>query len=165
MSKELMVQVVNDFGREIGAQLDVDDEAYCCLAVDDNFQIHLKFNEHFGGMLFYSELSEVPRIGRKEILRHYVMENGSVESNNLTFSYDHDSKSIGIACLLPRTFMNADNFKKLLQKLIERREKEKEDMARFNQGELPRDNIKFASSGGGESMSGGGMGNMAFMRL
>ncbi|MDR1434788.1 MAG: type III secretion system chaperone [Puniceicoccales bacterium] len=166
MSKELMVQIVNDFGQEIGTQLDVDDEAYCCLAVGEEFQIHLKFNEHFDGMILYAELGEVPSIGKKEILRHYVMQNGSIDSDNLAFSFDDESKQLGMACLLPKTFMNLDNFKKLLEKLITRHEKEHEDMGRFLQGDLPKDDIKFAENNGagGETIPAGGM-DAQFMHL
>ncbi|MDR1590614.1 MAG: type III secretion system chaperone [Puniceicoccales bacterium] len=148
MSRDLMVQVINDFGQEIGAQLEVDDEAYCCLAVGDEFQVHLKFNEHFNGIIFYTELGEVPNVGKKEVLRHYVMQNGTIESNNLTFSYDEESKQLGMACLLPVTFTNLDNLKKILEKFIERYQKEHEDMGRFLQGELPKDDIQFVDDSG-----------------
>jgi hypothetical protein len=166
MSRDLMVQVISDFGQEIGTQLEVDDESYCCLAVGEEFQIHLKFNEHFDGLIFYTELGEVPNIGRKEILRHYVMQNGNIDSNNLTFSYDTESKQIGITCLLPKTFMNLDNFKKILEKFIEHHQKEHEDMARFLQGELPKDDIQFADSGDStdEAIPAGGM-SPQFMHL
>jgi hypothetical protein len=165
MSRDLMVQVVSDFGQEIGAQLEVDDEAYCCLAVGDELQIHLKFNEHFNGMIFYTELGELPNIGKKEILRHYVMQNGSIESNNLTFSYDGETKQIGMARLLPAAFMNSDNFKKILEKFIECHQKEQEDMKRFLQGELPRDNIQFIDSGSStDSEAPGGL-DQQFMRM
>ncbi|MDR0418231.1 MAG: type III secretion system chaperone [Puniceicoccales bacterium] len=146
MSRDLMVQVIDDFGREIGAQLEVDNEAYCCLAVDDTFQIHLKFNEHFDGMIFYTEIGEVPHVGKKEILRHYVMQNGSIDSDNLTFSFDTESKQIGMARALPTAFMNVDNFKKILEKFIGRYQKEHEDMEKFLQGELPKDDIQFTSN-------------------
>jgi hypothetical protein len=171
MSKELMVQVISDFGQEFGAQLEVDDEAYCCLAMNDEsqseeFQIHLKFNEHFDGMIFYAELGEVPDVGKKEILRHYVMQNGSVDSNNLTFSFEAESKRIGMAHLLSSAFMNSDNFKKILEKFVERYQKEHEDMGRFLQGELPRDDIQFANNGDdiGEATPMGGM-DPQFMRM
>jgi hypothetical protein len=85
--------------------------------VDDEFQIHLKFNEHFDSMIFYTELGEVPHIGKKEILRHYVMQNGSADSNSLTFSFDEESKQIGMACSLPTAFINLDNFKKNPRKI------------------------------------------------
>jgi hypothetical protein len=166
MSKDLMVQVISDFGQEIGTELEVDDEAYCCLAVGDEFQIHLKFNEHFNGMIFYTELGEVPNIGRKEVLRHYVMQNGNVESNNLTFSYDVESKQLGMACLLLAEFMNLDNLKKILEKFIEHYQKEHEDMARFLQGELPKDNIQFVDDGNNsaETTPAGGL-DPQFMRM
>ncbi|MDR1366391.1 MAG: type III secretion system chaperone [Puniceicoccales bacterium] len=166
MSRDLMVQIIDDFGREIGTQLDVDDEAYCCLAVDDEVQIHLKFNEHFNGMIFYTELGEVPNIGKKEILRHYVMQNGSIDSDNLTFSFDAESKQIGMVRALPTAFMNVDNFKKILEKFIEHYQKEHEDMEKFLRGELPRDDIQFASSGEGidEAVPMGAM-DPQFMRM
>jgi hypothetical protein len=161
-----MVQVIGDFGREIGAELEVDDEAYCCLAVGDEFQVHLKFNEHFNGMIFYVELGEVPNIGRKEVLRHYVMQNGSIESDNLTFSYDADSKQLGMARLLPVAFMDLDNLKKILEKIIEHYQKEHEDMARFLQGELPKDDIQFATDGAtGDEMTPVGGIDPRFMRM
>jgi len=69
MSRELMSQIIGDFGQEIGTQLEVDDEAYCCLAVGEDMQVHLKFNEHFNGLIFYSEIGEIPSIGQKEIMR------------------------------------------------------------------------------------------------
>jgi hypothetical protein len=161
-----MVQIVSDFGQEIGAQLDVDEEAYCCLAVGDEFQIHLKFNKHFDGMIFYTELGEVPRIGKKEILRHYVMQNSSVDSDNLTFSYDDENKQLGMAFLLSEAYMDLDNFKKILEKFIKHYQKEREDMERFIQGELPNDNIQFVN---GDNSSGGdapadGM-DQQFMRM
>jgi hypothetical protein len=149
-----MVQLVSDFAQEIGAQLDVDDEAYCCLAVGEEFQIHLKFNEHFEGMILYAEFGEIPSLGKKEILRHYVMQNGSIDSDNLTFSFDAESKQLGMACLLPKTFMNLENFKKILEKIIKRQEKEHEKMGRFLQGELPQDDIQFADSNGGGAENG-----------
>ncbi|MDR2372299.1 MAG: type III secretion system chaperone [Puniceicoccales bacterium] len=166
MSRDLMVQVISDFGQEIGAELEVDDEAYCCLAVGDEFQIHLKFNEHFNGMIFYTELGEVPNIGRKEVLRHYVMQNGDIESDNLTFSYDEESKQLGMARLLPVEFINLDNLKKILEKFIERYQKEHEDMVRFLQGELPKDDIQFADDGAnsGEAMPAGGL-DPQFIRM
>jgi hypothetical protein len=147
-----MVQVVNDFGREIGSQLDVDEEAYCCLAVGDDFQIHLKFNEHFDGMIFYAELGEPPNIGQKEILRHYVMQNGSIDSDNLTFTYDRESKNIGMLRLLRTPFLDLEHFKKVLEKFIEHYQKEHEDMKHFLQGELPKDDISFAQSETTEAM-------------
>jgi hypothetical protein len=166
MSRDLMVQVISDFGQEIGAELEVDDEAYCCLAVGDEFQIHLKFNEHFNGMIFYTELGEVPNIGKKEVLRHYVMQNGDIESDNLTFSYDEESKQLGMARLLPVEFINLDNLKKILEKFIERYQKEHEDMTRFLQGELPKDDIQFADDGAnsGETMPVGSL-DPQFMRM
>jgi hypothetical protein len=52
--------------------------------------------------------------------------------------------------------------------LITRREKEHEDMGRFLQGELPKDDIKFAENTTGsapaETTPAGGM-DMQFMRL
>ncbi|MDR3317503.1 MAG: type III secretion system chaperone [Puniceicoccales bacterium] len=157
MSRDLMVQVVNDFSQEIGAQLEVDDDAYCCLAIGDECQLHLKFNEHFDGMIFYTEIGELPSIGQKEILRHYVMQNGNSDSNNLTFIFDSESKNIGMMRLLPKSFMNLDNFKKILEKFIERYQKEHEEMGRFMQGELPRDDIQFIESGESETVAAGGM--------
>jgi hypothetical protein len=161
-----MVQVISDFGQEIGAELEVDDEAYCCLAVGDEFQIHMKFNENFNGIIFYTELGEVPNIGRKEVLRHYVMQNGSIESDNSTFSYDNESKQLGMERLLPVEFMNLENFKKILEKFIEHYQKEHDDMARFLQGELPRDDIQFVDNGnnGGETTATGGL-DPQFMRM
>ncbi|MDE6576058.1 MAG: type III secretion system chaperone [Opitutales bacterium] len=143
MSKELMEQVIKDFGNEIGAELEVDEDAYCCLAVGDDMQIHLKFNEHFNGLIFYSELGEPPNFGRKEILRHYTYENGQPTSNGMTFSYDVESKQIGMARLLYKDFMDLENFKKILEKFIERNIQEKEKMATYLQGELPKDEIQF----------------------
>jgi hypothetical protein len=160
-----MVQVVSDFGQEIGAQLEVDDEAYCCLAVGEEFQIHLKFNEHFNGIIFYTELGEGPNMGKQEDLRHSVLQNGNIESGNLTFSYDEESKQLGMSYLLPVTFMNLDNFKKVLEKIIEHYQKEHDDMGRFLQGELPRDDIQFADGGGtNEAMPAGSM-DPQFMRM
>ncbi|MDR0590470.1 MAG: type III secretion system chaperone [Puniceicoccales bacterium] len=164
MSRELMAQVIGDFGQEIGAQLEVDEEAYCCFAVGEDFQLHLKFNEHFDGLILYAELGELPAIGKKEILRHYVMQNGSIEAGNVTFSYDKESKNIGVLYLLPKEFFNLDNFKKILEKFIGQFQKESEDMKRFVQGELPQDNVQFLENAGGD---GGDMpaGNMNPMMM
>lgn len=143
MSRELMAQIIGDFGQEIGAQLEVDDEAYCCLGVGDNMQIHVKFNEHFNGMILYSEIGDVPEIGKKEILRHYALVNGSPDSEYLTFSYDNESQKLGMERLLVKDFMNLDNFKKILEGFIVRFQKEREAMDRYVQGELPKDVIGF----------------------
>lgn len=143
MSRELLAQIIGDFGQEIGAQLEVDEDAYCCLGVGDNMQIHIKFNEHFDGMILYSELGDVPEVGKKEILRHYVLENGRPESGCLTFSYDNDSKKLGMERLLLKDFMNLENFKKILEGFIVRFQKEREAMDRYMQGELPKDTIGF----------------------
>ncbi|MDR1303009.1 MAG: type III secretion system chaperone [Puniceicoccales bacterium] len=148
MSRELMAQVIGDFGQEIGAQLEVDEEAYCCFAVGEEFQLHLKFNEHFDGLILYAELGELPSIGKKEILRHYVMQNGSTEVSNVTFSYDQENKNIGVSYLLPKEFLNLDNFKKILEKFIGQFLKEIEEMKRFVQGELPQDNLQFLEDTG-----------------
>ena len=146
MSRDLMAQIIGDFGQEIGAQLEVDNEAYCCLAVGDDMQVHLKFNEHFNGLIFYAEIGELPSLGKKEIMRHYVMANGSVDSDNLTFCYDTEEKKLGMARLLPQEFLNLDNFKKILEKFIERHVKEKENMDCYTQGDLPKDNVRFANA-------------------
>jgi hypothetical protein len=166
MSRELMTQVIGDFGQEIGAQLEVDDEAYCCFAVGDEFQLHLKFNEHFDGLILYAELGELPGIGKKEILRHYALQNGSTDAEYLTFSYDKDSKNIGLSRLIPKTFFNLDNFKKILEKFIEKFLKESEEMKRFVQGDLPRDSIQFAeNNGGAEGNSPAGDVNPMMMKM
>ena len=164
MSRELMSQIIGDFGQEIGTQLEVDDEAYCCLAVGEDMQVHLKFNEHFNGLIFYSEIGEIPSIGQKEIMRHYVMENGSISSDNLTFCYDNDEKKLGMARLLMQEFMNLDNFKKILEKFIERNMKERENMGRYMQGDLPKDDIRFADTGSSEAPAAGGV-DMQMMRM
>jgi hypothetical protein len=144
----------------------VDEEAYCCLAVGDDFQVHLKFNEHFDGVIFYTELGEVPTIGQKEILRHYVMENGSANSESLSFTYDSENKNIGMLRLLPKKFLDLEHFKNILEKFIERLQKEHEAMGRFIQGELPKDNIQFTEDADGNAttsfMEGG---EMQFARL
>lgn len=143
MSRDLMVQVIEDFGNEIGVKLEVDQDAYCCLGVDDNFQIHLKFNEHFDSLIAYSEMGEMPAIGQKEIFRHYVLKNGQIESNNLTFSYDKESNRIGISYFLPKDFLNLENFKKVLEIFITSVKAEQSEMASFAQGNLPKDRISF----------------------
>jgi hypothetical protein len=57
---ELMADAVATFGKEIGIELNVDADNYCCLSINDEMALHMKFNDYFDGIIFYSELGEVP---------------------------------------------------------------------------------------------------------
>ena len=145
MSAELMSQIFTDFGKEIGTEITVDEDAYCCLGIDDNSLIHFKFNEYFDGLIFYTEIGEMPQTGTKEIFRHYALMNGSKESETFSFSYNKEEKVIGISYILPSSVMNLDNFKITLKSFIEKFQSEMENIARYTQGSLPEDKISYGS--------------------
>ena len=143
MSIELMSQIFSDFGKNIGITIDVDSDGYCCLGIDDKSLIHFKFNEHFNGLIYFTELGDMPNFGKKEIFRHYAIKNGQESSSTYTFSFDHETNQLGMAYLLPQAMMNIENFEDTLKEFIEYANKEMEQLARFVQGEKPEDNIQY----------------------
>jgi hypothetical protein len=69
-------------------------------------------------------------------------------------------------CLLPKKFLDLEHFKNVLEKFIERYQKEHETMERFMQGELPKDNIQFTEdTDNTTAVSSAESGDMQFMRL
>lgn len=143
MSVELMSQIFSDFGKNIGITIEVDNDGYCCLGIDDKSLIHFKFNEHFNGLIYFTELGDMPRFGKKEIFRHYVIKNGQESSSTYTFSFDPETNKLGMSYLLPQSMMTLENFEDTLKEFIEYSHKEMEELARFIQGEKPEDNIQY----------------------
>lgn len=130
-----MAEAVTAFGNEIGISLNVDNENYCCISINDDMQLHMKFNDYFDGIVFYAELGEVPEMNQHNTLKYFTCENcAQSNTEGMTFSYDDESKNIGVASLLPANVINLDNLKKILEKFITKATSLKEKMVEFMQG-------------------------------
>ncbi|MDR0728073.1 MAG: type III secretion system chaperone [Puniceicoccales bacterium] len=137
MSCDQMANVISAFGREIGVALQVDPTGYCCLSAKNNLEIHLKFNPYFDGVIFYSEIGEVPEMAKKNVFLFFNHENASLEGSGFTFSYSQDSGQIGVACLLPSRFIELEHFKTLFEHFVNEVEAWSEKMLQFTRGEMP----------------------------
>jgi hypothetical protein len=164
-----MASMISAFGREIGTALQVDPTGYCCLSAKDSLEIHLKFNPYFDGVIFYSEVGEVPEAAQKEVFLFFNHENGGTgASQGMTFAYSEDSSQIGVLCLLPSKFIDLENFKILFERFVTQVESWSEKMIQFSQGELPEHSEKSSESNHKEeafSAPSGGIDPSFFMRI
>ncbi|MDR2419981.1 MAG: type III secretion system chaperone [Puniceicoccales bacterium] len=165
MSCDQMASVISAFGREIGAALQVDPTGYCCLSAKDNLEIHLKFNPYFDGVIFYSEIGEVPEMIQKEIFRFFNRENGTLEGAGFTFSYSQESNQIGILCLLPSKFIELEHFKTLFESFVTQVEEWNEKMVNFARGEISEHSDKSSTASQPEDKPVGGIDPSFFMRI
>jgi hypothetical protein len=135
---DLMADAVTAFGNEIGVALNVDSDNYCCLSINDNMQLHMKFNDYFNGIVFYAELGEIPESNQYNALKYFAQANCNKSiSGGMTFSYDEESKNLGLASLLPGNFINIDSLKKILEKFIMKAETTRNIIIEFTQGISP----------------------------
>jgi hypothetical protein len=160
-----MASVISAFGREIGTTLQVDPTGYCCLSAKDNLEIHLKFNPYFDGVIFYSEIGEIPEMMQKEIFRFFNRENGSFEGAGFTFSYSQESNQIGVLGLLPSKFIELEHFKTLFEKFVTQVEAWSEKMVNFARGEVAEDSNKSSATNQPEEKPAGGIDPSFFMRI
>jgi hypothetical protein len=160
-----MASVINAFGREIGAALQVDPTGYCCLSAKGDLEIHLKFNPYFDGIIFYAEIGEVPEMMQKEIFCFFNHENGSLEGSGFTFSYSQESSQIGILCLLPSKFIELEHFKTLFERFVTAVEAWSEKMLDFARGEMSQHSDKSSADSQQEEKPAGGIDPSFFMRI
>jgi hypothetical protein len=164
-----MANVISAFGREIGVALQVDPTGYCCLSAKGNLEIHLKFNPYFDGVIFYSEIGEVPEMAKKDVFLFFNHENAS--GSGFTFSYSQDSGQIGVTCLLPSRFIELEHFKTLFEHFVNEVEAWSEKMLQFARGEMPEHSGGPAGKSAaipapaGEPAPAGGMDPGFFMRV
>jgi hypothetical protein len=160
-----MASVVSAFGREIGAMLQVDPTGYCCLSAKGDLEIHLKFNPYFDGIIFYSEIGEVPEMMQKEIFLFFNHENASFEGDGFTFSYSPDSQQIGVSYLLPSKFIELEHFKTVFDRFITQMQMWNEKMLQFSRGEVPQHAEEASGKESGEGSPVGGVDPSFFMRI
>ncbi|MDR0351156.1 MAG: type III secretion system chaperone [Puniceicoccales bacterium] len=163
---QLMADAIVAFGNEIGVELSVDSDNYCCLAINDDMQLHMKFNEYFNGIVFYSELGEVPEANQHNTLKYFVHANcNRVSCEEMTFSYDEESKNIGLASLLPSNFIQVDSLKKILEKFITKAEAMRAVMLEFMQGISPVNNTTTAADPSSSNSAMASAPDNQFMRI
>jgi hypothetical protein len=130
----LLRGVLADFGADIGVSLVVDDEGYSCLSIGEEFQIHLKYNKHFKGLIFYSELGRLPPTYRPDVLRYYLQLNGSPECDSFTFSFDDTAQVLGLHFFVMKSRINLPRFKSVLELVIARYATEVKRICSFAEG-------------------------------
>ncbi len=120
------------------AGLKIDPSGYCCLDVDNGTLIHLKYENKRDGMIFISEIGEVPEMNRASVMRYLLrMNNNEEETKGMTLSFNSESGQAAIGYQYPLRFLTEEGFEEFFKLFIDEVNKWKARLDSFMQGSIP----------------------------
>ncbi|MDR0679797.1 MAG: type III secretion system chaperone [Puniceicoccales bacterium] len=131
--------ILHDFANKINlVGLKIDPSGYCCLDVDNGMLVHLKYDSKRDGMIFISEIGEVPQINRSAILRYLLrMNDNREETKGMTLSFNAESGKAALGYQYPLRFLTDAGFEEFFKLFLDEVERWMKRITTFMQGEIP----------------------------
>jgi serine/threonine-protein kinase TNNI3K len=146
--QDTMVPITQAWLNSIGLSgLRIKDE-YCCLEVDSDFFIHIRYARPARGIFFTVEIGKLPPSFERQVLLYYLQLNGSPECDGISYAFNMESRKLAFHRLLPRGFITLPNFRNWMRRIMDGYEQEKRRLVEFGQGcppPLPTDSTKAIS--------------------
>jgi hypothetical protein len=153
--------ILHGFANKINlAGLKIDPSGYCCLDVDNGMLVHLKYDSKRDGMIFISEIGEIPQINRGAIMRYLLrMNDNRQETKGMTLSFNAESGKVALGYQYPLRFLADSGFEEFFKMFLDEVERWTKRITSFMQGDVPEgeevspgsDDQSSASSGAGAS--------------
>ena len=131
--------ILQNFSNKINLTgLKIDPSGYCCLDVDHGTFVHIKYDSKRDGMIFISEVGDIPEINRAAIMRYLlIVNNDSAETKGMTLSFNSESGKAAIEYQYPLRFLTDSGFEDFFKLFLDEVEKWSKRMADFLQGKVP----------------------------
>jgi hypothetical protein len=156
--------ILHNFANKINLiGLKIDPSGYCCLDVDNGMLIHLKYDSKRDGMIFISEIGEVPEINRGAVMRYLLkMNDNRQETKGMTLSFNAESGKAALGYQYPLRFLTDAGFEEFFKMFLDEVERWTKRVTAFMQGEIP-EGEEVSPSSGNHSQTASGDAPSAFM--
>lgn len=107
------------FGASIGVELEPDEDGYACLSIDEEFVVHLHYDEATESLRLFSELCK-PSPGSEQRVMQALLDANVLwrGSNGGTLGFDSETKAVTLAFCESIARLSPVRFEQLLEAFV-----------------------------------------------